>query len=47
MSGEDLLSASQNGDLERVKTLLDQGVNIHYKNNVSIKNKIIFDKYIF
>jgi len=47
MSGEDLLNASKNGDLERVKTLLHQGVNIHYKNIVSMKNNIIFDKYIF
>jgi hypothetical protein len=39
MSGDDLLTAAEKGDLDKVKSLLDRGVNIHHKNEVSIKNK--------
>ena len=40
MSGDDLLEAARNGDLDKVISLLDQGVNINHKSQyVSIKNK--------
>jgi hypothetical protein len=42
MSGDDLLEAANNGDLDKVKSLVDQGVNINHKDGVSIKNKYYY-----
>ena len=39
MSGQDLINAAKSGDLDKVKSLVDQGVNINHKDGVSIKNK--------
>ena len=46
MSGQDLLDAAKAGNLEKVKLLLDQGVNVNHKGSVSIKNKYYY-QHIF
>ena len=42
MSGQDLINAAKSGDLDKVKSLVDQGVNINHKDGVSIKNKYYY-----
>jgi ankyrin repeat protein len=39
MSGQDLLDAAEAGNLDKVKSLLDQGVNINHKNWININHK--------
>jgi hypothetical protein len=47
MSGEDLLKASEKGDLSEVDRLLLEGVDMNYRNNVRYMYIMIWYMYIY